>query len=235
MPDLVDAAMAILAQAERRTEIAGQNVANATSPAYKRRVAFASLVNGADKSRPIAPQILTGVDFRPGKLVQTGNPYDLAVTGPGFFAVHHEDGMRFTRSGRFTRRDDGRLIDTTGGVLQAVSGGDVIVADRDFEVRSDGRIFIAGAEAGKVALFETPNPGRLTALDGGFADNDGSLSLSADPHLVQGAYEASNVTTGDEMVLMMQALRLAEAGQRVMITYDDLMGRAISTFGDSVK
>jgi flagellar basal-body rod protein FlgF len=51
----------------------------------------------------------------------------------------------------------------------------------------------------------------------------------------QGAYEASNVTTGDEMVLMMEALRRAEAGQRVMNVYDDLLGRAVTSFGENVR
>jgi flagellar basal body rod protein FlgG len=37
------------------------------------------------------------------------------------------------------------------------------------------------------------------------------------------------------MVSMMEALRRAEAGQRVMNVYDDLMGRAITTFGENVR
>ena len=235
MSDLVDAASAILSQAQQRTEIVGQNVANSTIPAYKRRVAFASLVNDADKSHPVAPQILTAIDFRPGKLVETGNPYDLAITGSGFFAIRQNDAVRFTRAGRFTLRGDGRLVDVLGGVLQTAGGGDVIVGDGDFEVHPDGRIFSAGTESGRIAIFDTKDTSRLTPVDGGFADRGGSLALSDDAHVTQRAYETSNVSTGDEMVLMMQALRLAEAGQRVMIAYDDIMGRAISTFGDSVK
>jgi flagellar basal body rod protein FlgG len=47
----------------------------------------------------------------------------------------------------------------------------------------------------------------------------------------QGAIEASNVSTGVEMVDMMAAIRRAESGQRLVNVYDDLMGRALTLFG----
>ena len=43
--------------------------------------------------------------------------------------------------------------------------------------------------------------------------------------------ETSNVNMGDEMVAMMEAVRRAETGQRLVTTYDDLMGRALNLFG----
>lgn len=235
MPDLVEAASAILAQAQRRTEIAGLNIANSTTPAYKRRVLFSSLLQSPDPSRSAEVSAQTAVDFRPGKVVQTGNPYDLAITSPGFFALRQEDTVRFSRAGRFTRREDGRLVDALGGVLQLASGSDVVVNDADFEVRPDGRILLSGAEAGQIAVYATEDPADLSPVEGGFSDSGNALALLGRSSLVQGAYEASNVSNADEMVAMMQALRTAEAGQRMMITYDDLMGRVISTFGDNVK
>ncbi len=235
MPDLVEAASAILAQAERRTEIVGENIANASAPAYKRRIAFSSLVSPTDASRPVETQVLTAIDFGPGKLVETNNPYDFAIAGTGFFALRQGEDIRFSRAGRFTRRNDGRLVDTLSGVLQQANGGDVIVSDAIFEVRSDGQIFQDGSEIGKVAIYDAPVLGSLVPISGGFSDSSGSLGLSAQASVKQGTYEASNVSTGEEMVTMMQALRMAESGQRVMIIYDDLMGRVISTFGENVR
>lgn len=231
----MESAKAILSQAQQRTEIAGRNIANSTVPAYKRRIPFASLVQGPDASQPAAPTILTAVDFRPGKLAQTGNPYDLAIAGSGFFAVQREDGVAYVRAGRFTRREDGRLIDAMGGVLQNAAGGDVIAADTDFTVKADGSILAGNAEAGRIAIYDTQNTSRLSPLEGGFGDSNSELALSDDVHLVQGSYETSNVSSGEEMVAMMQALRMAESGQRVMIAYDDIMGRVLSTFGEAVR
>jgi flagellar basal-body rod protein FlgG len=232
---LVQAASAILAHAERRAEIIGQNIANASAPAYKRRVAFVSLVNPADARRDVETRSATAVDFRQGKLVETGNSYDLAIGGRGFFALREEAGVRFTRDGRFTRREDGRLVDPSGGVLQLASGEDVVVGDAGFDVQPDGRILAAGTEAGRIAVFDAPDPAKLAEVAGGFSDAGGVLELTEQAGVTQGAYEASNVSVADEMVAMMESLRMAEAGQRVMLTYDDLMGRVISSFGESVR
>ncbi|MFA7603954.1 MAG: flagellar hook-basal body complex protein [Novosphingobium sp.] len=235
MPDLVSAATAILSQAQRRVEMAGENVANATSPAYKRRIPFAVYADAAEDRRPVAPSLSAAIDHSPGKLVQTGNPYDLAIVGTGFFALRDGQGTRYARAGRFSRREDGRLVDALGGVLQSAAGADVIANGAGFEVRPDGEIRSEGAVAGRIGVFDTADPQRLVPTGGGFADHGSILELSAHAQVAQGSYEASNVSTGDEMVRMMEALRLAESGQRLMITYDDMMGRVISTFGDSVR
>jgi flagellar basal-body rod protein FlgG len=52
-------------------------------------------------------------------------------------------------------------------------------------------------------------------------------------HLRQGMLESSTVALGDEMVATMTALRQADAGGRVMQVWDDLMGRAVTTFGQA--
>ncbi len=47
--------------------------------------------------------------------------------------------------------------------------------------------------------------------------------------------ESSNVSLGDEMIGMMGALRSADTGARLVQVYDDLMGKAISAFGQSAR
>lgn len=222
MPDLVAAASAILTQSERRVEIVGQNIANATTPAYKRRIPFVQMLNGVDGSQGTDSTVTPVIDNRPGKLVVTNNPFDLALTGPGVFALRDASGLRFSRQGRFSRNAEGQLVDTLGGVLQLASGGDVTVTSNDFEVRMDGSIVQKGEARGRIAVY--------AAVEG---VTDGPAEPALAPGVRQGAYEASNVTTGDEMVTMMEALRRAESAQRVMITYDELMARAITTFGGS--
>ena len=49
--------------------------------------------------------------------------------------------------------------------------------------------------------------------------------------LRQGMVENSNVSIGDEMVAMTAAVRQTETGARLVQIYDDLLGRAISSFG----
>lgn len=230
MSGLANIAGSILSQSQHRAEIIAQNLANATTPAYKRRIAFVRLLAGQPADAEQTP-LATGIDSTPGKLVETGNRFDLAIAGPGVFALRQDDTLQFTRAGRFIRLEDGRLADARGGVLQNAAGGDLVVGS-DATIERDGRIAGSAAEAGRVAIYETAE-GYL-AEDGRIA-REAELVPPEDVHLVGGAYEASNVSTGEEMTQMMLALRLAESGQRVMLSYDDIMGRVITSLGDSMR
>jgi flagellar basal-body rod protein FlgF len=235
MGNLVDLGVSVLSQAERRVEIAAQNLSNATTPAYKRRVAFSALIQSTDSQSAVLPRVAAAIDFRNGKLVETGNPYDLALAGPGYFSVRYDNRINYTRQGQFSVDADGRLIDGRGGVLQFANGSDAIVESDKFVVGADGAVTEEGQLRGRIGVFGADDQTALEASDGGFSAGSASMTLLDNASVEQGAYEASNVTTGDEMVLMMEALRRAEAGQRVMNVYDDLMGRAITTFGESVR
>jgi flagellar basal-body rod protein FlgF len=51
------------------------------------------------------------------------------------------------------------------------------------------------------------------------------------PTIRQGTLEASNVVNGADMVSIMESMRRAEVGQKLVHTYDDMLGRVISTLG----
>lgn len=235
MSSLPDLAIAILTQAERRVEIAGQNLANATTPAYKRRVAFSALVSANANGDISAPRVAAAIDFSSGKLTETGNPSDLAITGPGYFALRSDNATIYARQGQFAVDHVGRLVTAQGFALQLTNGNDLIVKSRDFEIRPDGAVYEKGILTGHIAVFVPADNRRLEPVDGGFRAGAGELMLSDSASIRQGAVEASNVTSGDEMVSMIESLRRAESGQRVMNVYDDLMGRVITNFGDSLR
>ena len=235
MGNLVDIGVSVLSQAERRVEIAAQNLSNSTTPAYKRRVAFSALVESTDGQPTTLPRVAAAIDFRNGKLVETGNPYDLALAGVGYFAVRYDDRISYTRRGQFSADADGRLVDDRGGVLQFANGTDAMVESDKFVIASNGAVTEAGLLRGRIGVFDADNQAALEASEGGFDAGNATLTLLDDASVQQGAYEASNVTTGDEMVLMMESLRRAEAGQRVIKVYDDLMGRAVTSFGENVR
>jgi flagellar basal-body rod protein FlgF len=232
---LADLAVSTITQSQRRVEIAAQNIANATTPAYKRRVAFASLVRGATLGDVATSSVDAAIDFRAGQLSLTGRSSDFAIEGPGFFELRREDKTIYTRQAQFTVDRDGRLVDVQGYALQMTDGRDLVVAGSTFTVAGDGTVTEDGKAIGRIAMFAARDEHRLDPVNGGFRAAAGDMIYSDDLSVRQGALEASNVTLGDEMVGMMEALRRAEAGQRVMNVYDDLMGRVITTFGDNVR
>jgi flagellar basal body rod protein FlgG len=171
-------------------------------------------------------------DFTPGRLSETGSQTDLAIAGEGFFVTRGGEATLYTRQGQFERDAEGRLTTGSGLVLQAEGGGDLIVPAGEFTVAADGTVTAGGAPIARIALVRFELPALLRAgAAGGFSAGEAEPIALASPSVRQGMLEMSNVNTGDEMVAMMEALRRAETGQRLVTTYDELMGRALSLFG----
>lgn len=230
---ITEIAAQILSRAEARAEIAAQNITNASTPGYRRRIGFSELVAPqAAGAAGDAGRVAAAADFTPGQLIETGNPTDIAIAGPGFFAVRARDTILYTRQGQFRRDADGRLATAQGLVLQSVDGGDVVVGSEPFEVAPDGVMTRRGAPLARISLVDFDDRNALTATEAGaFSAGEAEPRPVAAPTLRQGMLESSNVSMGDEMVAMMEAVRRAETGQRLVTTYDDLMGRALNLFG----
>ena len=228
MGNFIDIASTILTQSERRLEVSAQNLSNITTPGYKRRVSFSSLVSPGAAATPQS----IGMDFSAGKPVDTANPYDLMITGSGLFCVRSADGMLYTREGQFHRGSDGKVVNTQGYALQTQDGGDLVLNGDPFQVLGDGTVLEDGQPIAKLAIVDVADRQALAYADGGlFSAPDSKVTKVDDPSIRQGVLEASNVSNGDEMVSMMETLRRAETGQRLAVVYDDLMGRALNTFG----
>jgi flagellar basal body rod protein FlgG len=230
---MVEIAGAILSQAENRTELAAQNIANMTTAGYKARQSFAGFLDTASGAAPGAQAGTANVDFSGGKLMNTGNPLDLAIQGPGFFAVRSGHALAYTRDGAFVRDGDGHLVTTDGAVLQS-GGGDVVVAPGAMSVLPDGTLMQQGQPNDKIALADFADPSVLRPLGAGlFSAPAGAASDVASPRIEQGMLESSNVSLADEMLSIMASLRSAESGQQVVRIYDELLQNAMSAFGQS--
>jgi len=232
---IVELGGVIIAQATQRVELAAQNMANMTTAGYKSHRQFQGLIDSAQLEFAAAQQASRSngmsVDFTAGKLQQTGNPLDLAISGDGFFTVRTDTGLFYTRSGQFSRDADGRLVTPDGAVLQSASG-DVRLEGGDVSILADGTVQQSGQPVSQLAIATFDDLQLLQPAGSGlFAAPVGAARDVAGPQVRQGMLEASNVTTANEMISMMAGLRSAETGQRVVQVYDDLMGRALTTFG----
>lgn len=169
-----------------------------------------------------------------GKLTSTGRKLDLAIGGPGYFQLRSGDRMVYSRQGNFALDADGRVVTPQGYVLQQAGGGDLVLEKGDVSIALDGTILDGDKAAGRISVFQPADDAKITALDGSlFMMDSGVVSELPNASLRQGSLESSNVSLGDEMVSMMAALRGAETGAKLVQIYDDLMGKAISTFGQT--
>ena len=116
--------------------VISNNLANVNTMGYKRgRAAFSDLIYqnpkqvGAQSSQntqlPSGLAMGTGVQatatqkiFTQGNIAQTGNTFDLAINGRGFFQILRPDGTQaYTRDGAFSS-PEGRVVTSTGYDLQ---------------------------------------------------------------------------------------------------------------------
>lgn len=90
------------------------------------------------------------VDYQQGAIDSTGNPYDLAIAGDGFFAVQTPDGVRYTRNGAFFKNSQGYLQDIRGYNLLDMQGNPIRipnnVADSGVTITGNGIIYVPGSE-----------------------------------------------------------------------------------------
>lgn len=228
MSGVIDSAAAVMRASSMRVDRAAINVANVSTPGFKRQLQSSSVVDG-DFAATLQQM---RVDMNSGKLVETGQPLDLAINGSGFFRLKAGDQMVYSRQGNFALASDGRVITPQGYTLQASGGGNLTLDTASVTVAADGTVLDGDKPLGQIAVYAARDGVTATPIDGSlFTLADEDAEAIATPSLRQGAVEASNVSLGDEMISMMGALRGAETGAKLVQVYDDLMGKAISTFG----
>lgn len=230
MSGLVESALAILSGAGHRTRVASDNIGNMTTPGYKARVAFQAALNDAGTDLAV-PDMRT--NFAQGPLRATGNKFDFAIQGGGFFAIASADGqIHYTRQGHFQRAEDGRLVTAAGYALQQSGGGDLVIQHDRVDVTAEGIVLDGGQPVGRIALAAPVEGARLAPISGSvFAASEGRMDEALEASVRQGMLEGANVSMGEEMLSLMTATRQAETGARLVQVYDELMGRAFTTLG----
>ncbi len=239
MRDFVDIAARVMSASEQRLEHVATNVSNSSTPGFKRQGVFQ--IAAADIQTAVLPEARAGAglamqlrtNFSTGSLKPTGNPLDLAIDGAGFFSLMASDGVRLTRGGQFQRQEDGTVVSAQGHALQDASGGDLVVGVPDPVFLPDGTVLENGLPTGRVALVTVDETASLGITSGSlFVPQSGEdVAPMSGGVIRQGMLEGSNVAMPAEMLEMMEAVRQAETGARLIQLYDTLMGRAISTFG----
>src|SRR4051794_1595252 len=205
-----------MAAQERRLDAVSNDIANVNTSGYKRlRVGFRDLVyqpDGPSGVRTGSGAAITqlGRGAEQGALQQTGQPFDLAIQGDGFFQVRRRDGqIALTRAGTFLPNARGQLVNPNGELLvPPITIPRGVDASR-VNIASDGTVSVAGRRIGQIRLVTAPAPNGLAPA----GDNDFLVTAAsggirpANATLTQGALESSNVDLADAMVDMMDAQR----------------------------
>jgi flagellar basal-body rod protein FlgF len=224
------AAMTGLVARTQALDTAASNLANAQTPGYRaEREFFRSALLGPDALDSQLGETLNNfgllggdrLSMAQGPLEQTGNPFDLAIEGQGFFAVQTSVGVRYTRDGGFHRSRAGQLVTAAGEPVLSASGQATLVPPGEVSVGSDGALSVNGGVVASVGVFDFP-AGAALAPEGA-NQYVASATVSAVPAknatVHQGAIEAANQDVVEGTVDLIAMQRQAEMMQRALTVF----------------
>lgn len=243
---------------ETKLDVIANNLANVNTTGFKKgRANFEDLfyrhetmpgnnpANGGQAATGTSIGLGTRVssiqtNFQQGAFEQTGNRYDVAIQGEGFFQVQDAaSGTNlYTRSGNFSVNSEGQLVlgsATAGRVLQP----QITIPPNvlDVAIQADGNVLVRlpGQEqaqsVGQLQLSSFLNPEGLlklgenlyqetTASGTATLDNPGNTGLGV---LQQGALEASNVEPVQELIDLITTQRSFELNSQAVQAGDQVL------------
>lgn len=236
-------------------EVIAHNLANMNTTAFKRqRAEFQDLLYqtlrqpGAASSDagtivPTGVQVGLGVNAgsvyritEQGSLSQTGNPYDVAVSGEGYFRIQLPNGGdAYTRAGNFSLSPEGELVTSEG--YRVEPGIVVPVEARQMVINQQGQVqVLLDGEAepqvvGQLELVIFANEAGLEQVGGNLllesaASGAPQPGVPGDPGfglVRQGFIESSNVDAVTEVTSLIAAQRAYEMNARVISAADEML------------
>ena len=252
-------ASGMLPKATRQEAIAN-NVANVEVPGFKRDSLFLREVQEAKKRQSgdypdWRINRFEGIwtDFEQGELRRTGDMFDLALKGNGFFAVRTPEGVQYTRNGNFTKNAEGALVTPLGHIVLDENEADILIPQtfqvpiidaggvirgRDEQTGEDqviGRLQVVDFPElrDSVARAQSPYQPPLSKSPAGqYIAQPGTPRIPAEGvEVSQGFLEESNVDPVLEMVKMIDIFRSYEADQKAIQIQDSTLDRAVNDVG----
>lgn len=173
--------------------------------------------------------------FDQGAIAQTGNKLDVALAGPGFFAVRDgvTGGVRYTRDGSFIKNAQGGLVTSNGDPVLGANGQPIVLQQQgDVAIDTAGNVQSNGAPAGKIAVFEFRNLAALRPEGANkFIDSGAIPQVATNTTVLQGAQEKSNGDVVRSMVDLITNERWFDANEKAIQTQDDSVVQAINVVG----
>lgn len=241
---------------QNRMDIMTNNLANASTVGYKKEGTTSQsfkdvlTVKIKDESVGIENVERTGIrnpgvkigenytDFTQGSFRVTGNVYDLALEGEGFFAIEFtnkagETSTKYTRAGQFTLNKDGYLVTQEGDyVLDTQNRRIQLNTLIDSRIESDGTVYQNDRAIAQIQVTDFQDYDYLEKYgETYYMPIEGAERTASGAAVKSGYLEMSNVQIVSEMVNMITITRAYESNQKILQTYDETLDKAVNQIG----
>jgi flagellar basal-body rod protein FlgG len=254
MRALSTAATGMAAQ-QMNVEVISNNIANMNTIGYKaQRAEFQDLLyqnvermgsQSSDAGTVVPTGIQVGSGVKPnavyrlttqGSMTQTGNQFDLAINGRGYFQVQLPSGeTAYTRAGNFSVNQNGQMVTADGyTVLPQIAipaTATAVTISNSGQVQATIPGQTAPQTVGQMQLATFFNEAGLDAQGGNLflvsgasgqpvVGNPGAIGYGS---LQQGYTEASNVDSVTEITNLISAQRAYEMNSKVVNSADQML------------
>ena len=170
--------------------------------------------------------------FEQGALQATGNPLNVALTGPGFLTIQTPQGVRYTRQGDLVVNPQGQLTTTNGNPVLGNAGPITIPNNATVSFSSTGQVVVNNVPADQLRLTEFANLNNLRPEGNSRFVNEGAGPAPATATTVNGGFlETSTANVVSSMVDLINNERWFDANTKVIQSEDTELGTAINTIG----
>lgn len=230
----------------RNLDVVSNNIANVSTPGYKKDVMMAttfkeemlSRTGNTDRSNAsnlnTTSKIVTAqetiTNYGQGTFEETTNPLNLALTQKGFFEIETPKGSVYTRNGGFITDDEGYLSLPGAGKVMGTSG-EIFLETDSVSINASGEIYDqAGNYIDTIKVVDFEDYDQLNKnLEGHITTN--AQPIEVDGGLMQNTLEQSNVTMVEEMTAMMTSQRAIQSASQIIKMYDQMMAKSTTEIG----
>jgi len=213
----------------KNIEVIGNNLANVNSTGYKKAIPFNEIISGLGESK-----VRQATNYGQGSLVITGNPLDMSINGDAFFSVQTQNGIEFTRNGRFKMSQDGFLVNEQGLPVLGKNGpinfnSELLKKDQIFVVTKAGEVKIGDFVVDTLLITSLDSSNNFIRKDGtNFNAGEGyNLTGDGDYEILQGYLEESNVNPIEEMTAMIKIHNEYDSASKMVNFLDQSLEKAI--------
>jgi len=158
-------------------------------------------------------------DMQKGNIKKTGNDFDFAIRGHGFFRVRLADGAEaYTRAGNFKLDGSGTLLTRTGHPVLDTTGSSIQIPSGHITADQEGALFADGTRVAQLGIVQIQDASKIIRIGSSLLKTPVSNTISGAPDITvhQGMLESSNVNAILAMAELIDTMRSYQATMKIV-------------------